>query len=206
MPTSRQRRGIRRSRRCNQKEKCVDDLFQQLFQCAKRFDQAVDLTLPCLLGEEDQKISFRHWAAGKLQEKLFGVAKSLSKLIKVSAEVELNEINAHSQSILALSRVLTELCNKLAYLALDPKDDNELRLRTLYFSLVGAVRYKEKLETISDPSGNLAAHQEQLKKISEKIDDRKSRLQEAGFEDWEAFKRENPKIQTLLREGRTAED
>jgi hypothetical protein len=187
----------------------MNDDDKQLLSYAQVFDRTVDFILPGMLDEADQRTSFRHKAAGKLQENLLSVAKSIVKLTKIAASVELAAVSENSQSILSLSRVLVELCNKLAYLAISPADDKELKLRTLYFSLVGAVNYRKLIDSIEgDSNGNVPhpGRDPALKKADQIITLRQDELAKAGFGNWQPFSSLNPEMQKRALKGKTQED
>jgi hypothetical protein len=187
----------------------MNQIDTQLLSYAKVFDKTVDLILPALLDEADQRLSFRHKAAGKLQENLLGVAKSIIKLTKIAATVELSTVSENSQSILSLTRVLVELCNKLAYLTISPADDKELKLRTLYFSLVGAVNYRRLVDSIEGDSQGNTPHPDRdpaLKKVDKLISQRQNELSKAGFRQWKPFLNLTPDTQKRVLKGKTQED
>jgi hypothetical protein len=184
----------------------LNEIETELLRYAKVFDEVIDLVLPTLIEKAEQRTSFRHKVAGKLQERLFDVALSIANLTKIAAKVELKAISENSQSILALSRVLIELCNKFNYLALSPRDASELKLRTLYFSLVGAVKYKKLLESIEDNSIHDPERDRQVAHVEKIIDQRKSDLTKAGFRQWKVFRGLKPEMQKEALQGKTQDD
>ena len=165
----------------------LDELHAELVRYAKIFDATLDVVFPTVIDGAELRSSFRHKATGRLQRRLMSVAQSLNRLTKIASKVELNAISENSQSILALSRVLIELSDKLNYLVLSPDQESELKLRTLYFSLVGAVKHKKLHLTIAPDGANDQERQESLARIQKLIDKRKTELLAAGVENWAAF-------------------
>jgi len=185
----------------------MDDIDHQLLSYAKTFDKSTDLFFLVLLKDEKLNISFRREVIGKLQAYILTVARSISLLTKIAAEVRWEAISENYQSILALTRVLVELSNKFYYLGISPTSDEELRLRTLYFSLVGAVNYKKLLKTVPfGSSQDFGQENNQFEVVDRLIQARKKELKDAGFIQSSVFQTLSNKRKSIVINGETAED
>jgi len=160
--------------------------WRQLLDCAASLDKKVDSVLPLLSVPAIKNHPIRYRVAYKLLEQLIGLAKSIITHTKISNEVKLQAVDENCQAIIALLRVLTESCNKFYYLAIEPANDDELRIRWIYYSLVACVKYKKLLESVSSPQPD-RERDKAFAHIDRSISKHQTELAGCGIDKWPPF-------------------
>jgi hypothetical protein len=177
----------------------MNEARERILSYAQSFDKVTTVILMLSLEEATKSHSLRYRIAARLQQQIFSLARSIVKLTLISTKVDLQAVRENAQSIIALTRILTESCAKFFYLTIDPSNKTELERRFAYYSLVGA----RKLKQLHLTAG---ANNESIVSIDKIIAGNQKRWLKSDPYNWAPFLALSSKEKKKIISGNTQED